>query len=174
MDFKTMLVFPLLKTKHLRLRKIQIEDIPSMVKYANNKEISDQVLNIPYPYDEPTAVFRISYVVKGFETKSKFVFSIILISTEEFIGEIGLHLDSGGNFAELGYWLGQPFWKQGLMTEAVEAVIKFGFEKLMLNTIFANCKEGNTASQKVFLKNGYKIGKTTGTCNSIYHNKRGL
>ncbi len=62
--------FPELNTKRLKLRKIQVEDIPSLVKYANNKKISDHILNIPYPYQEPDAVFRISYIVQGFKNKA--------------------------------------------------------------------------------------------------------
>lgn len=52
-------IFPELTTNRLKLRKIQVDDVSSLVKYANNKKISDSVLNIPYPYQEPDAVFRI-------------------------------------------------------------------------------------------------------------------
>ena len=54
-----MKVFPELNTNKLKLRKIQIEDISSLVKYANNKKIADHIVNIRYPYQEPDAVFSI-------------------------------------------------------------------------------------------------------------------
>jgi len=154
--------FPEINTKRLKLRKIQIEDIPSLVKYANNKKISDHVLNIPYPYQEPDAVFRISYVVQGFKNKARYVFAITLKESSEFIGEVSLHLDKDKPIAQLGYWLGEPFWNKGIGTEAVEAVVKFGFEKLKLHLIFATCHVENIASEQVLLNNGMRKDNMNG------------
>jgi [ribosomal protein S5]-alanine N-acetyltransferase len=145
--------FPELYTQRLKLRKIQVEDIPSLVKYADNKKITDHILNMSYPYREPDAVFRISYVVQGFKNKTRYVFAITLKAQEEFIGEASLHLDGGPRSAQLGYWVGEPFWNKGIATEAVEAVLKFGFEKLNLDVIYATCHAENTASERVLLKN---------------------
>ena len=155
-------LFPELNTKRLKLRKIQIEDIPSLVKYANSKKISDHILNIPYPYQEPDAVFRISYVVQGFKNKARYVFAITLKEGSEFIGEISLHLDKDKPIAQLGYWLGEPFWNQGIGTEATEAIVKFGFEKLNLHLIFATCHVENKASEKVLLNNGMRKDNMNG------------
>jgi [ribosomal protein S5]-alanine N-acetyltransferase len=152
---------PRLYTNRLILRKIEIEDVPSLVKHANNKKISDNIINIPYPYQEPDAVFRIAYVVRGFKNKERYVFAIVLKETEEFIGEISLHLDSK-TVAQLGYWLGEPFWNRGITTEAIEAVLKFGFEQLNLHRIYATCHQDNTASYKVLLKNGMTADNTNG------------
>lgn len=155
--------FPELYTGRLELRQLQADDIPSLVKYANNKKISDYVLNIPHPYHEPDAVFRISYVLQGFKTKARYVFAIIWKDTDEFIGEIGLHLDGKGNIAQLGYWVGEPFWGKGIATETIGAVLKFGFEKLGLEMIFATCYADNIASAKVLLKNGMKEDNKNGS-----------
>src|SRR5215203_5117272 len=122
-------VFPELNTKRLTLRQISIEDVPSLLKYANNKKISDNILNIPYPYGEPDAVFRISYVVQGFKNKARYIFAIIFQESKELVGEISLHLDNRKNIGQLGYWVGEPFWGKGIATEAAKAVLKFGFEK---------------------------------------------
>ena len=146
--------FPVLYTPRLILRKISPDDIPSLVKYANNKKIADHVLNIPHPYSEPEAVFRISYVVQGFKSKARYVFAIVLKETEEFIGEIGLHLDKDGTIAQLGYWVGEPYWNTGIASEATGAVLKFGFEKLGFDKIFATCHADNAASAKVLVNNG--------------------
>lgn len=149
-----MLVFPELNTSRLKLRKIEVDDIPALVKYANNKKISDYILNIPHPYQEPNAVFRISYVVQGFKAKTRFVFAIILLERAELIGEISLHLDPNNPIAELGYWVGEPFWGQGIATEAIAAVLKFGFGRLDLSLIYATCHVDNPASEKVLANNG--------------------
>ena len=146
--------FPELNTPRLTLRKIQVEDIDALVQYANNRNISDHILNIPYPYQEPNAVFRISYVVQGFKNKTRYVFALVLKARAELIGEISLHLDNDKSKAELGYWVGEPFWGKGIATEAAGAILQFGFEKLGLPLIYATCHAENNASAKVLLKNG--------------------
>jgi len=146
-------VFPELNTERLKLRKISIDDIPSLIKYANNKKIADNILNIPYPYQEPDAVFRISYVHQGFKNKSRYVFAIIFKESDELIGEISLHVDSSGNKAQLAYWIGEPFWGKGIGTEATEATLKFGLQKLDLDMVYAECHVENKASEKVLLNN---------------------
>lgn len=146
--------FPVLHTPRLALRKIQVEDIDALILYANNRKISDQVINIPYPYQEPNAVFRISYVVQGFKNKTRYVFAIVLKERAELIGEISLHLDEDKNSAQLGYWVGEPFWNLGIGTEASRAILQFGFEKLQLRFIHATCHVDNKASERVLLKNG--------------------
>ena len=114
--------FPQLYTTRLWLRKINIDDVSSLIKYANNKKIADRILNLSYPYQEPHAVFRISYVHQGFKNKTRYVFAIILKETGELIGEISLHLTDSNKVAQLAYWIGEPFWNKGIATEAVSAI----------------------------------------------------
>ena len=146
-------VFPEISTHRLTLRKISIDDIPSLVKYVNNKKIADNVLNIPYPYQEADGVFRISYVHQGFKNKTRYVFAIVYKESEEMIGEISLHLDNSKDVAQLAYWIGEPFWNKGITTEATGEILKFGLEKLRLNMFYAECQVENKASEKVLLNN---------------------
>ncbi len=146
--------FPELHTPRLKLARLTADDIPALVRYANNRKISDQVLNIPHPYDEPDAVFRISYVLQGFKSKARYVFAITLRERAELIGEIGLHLDNGGKIAQLGYWVGEPFWNKGIASESVKAALTFGFGKLGLDLVYATCHIDNPASARVLEKNG--------------------
>jgi len=145
--------FPELITNNLTLRKIRPSDIPSLLKYCNNKNISDQIINIPYPYLEDDAVFRMNFVLQGFKNKDRYVFAISLKDSEELIGEIGLHLDKGNNSAQFGYWIAEPFWGKGIATEALAAILKFGFETLDLNKIYATHYPDNLASGKVMQNN---------------------
>lgn len=154
--------FPELNTKRLKLRKIRVEDIEALVRYANNKKISDHIINIPHPYQEPNAVFRISYVHQGFVAGTRYVFAIAIKESDEFIGEISLHLEKDKNIAQLGYWVGEPFWSKGIATEAIEAILKFGFHRLNLDSIYATCHVENAASEKVLLKNGMKKSNVNG------------
>lgn len=154
--------FPTLYTPRLILRKITIDDIPSLLRYANNRKIADRIVNIPYPYEEPTAVFRISYVHQGYKQKTRFVFSIVSKENQSLIGEISLHLNSKRDGAEIGYWIGEAFWNQGLMKEAIAAVTQFGFQKLHLITISASCDADNIASHKVLEHNNFKPASSNG------------
>jgi RimJ/RimL family protein N-acetyltransferase len=144
---------PIVNTKQLSLRKIRSEDIPSLIKYCNNPKISDQIINIPYPYGEEEAKKRISFVLEGLEKGERYVFAITLKGTDELIGEIGLHLDKTNNSAQFGYWIGEPFWGKRIATEALAAILKFGFEQLNLNKIYATHYPENKASAKVMINN---------------------
>lgn len=155
--------FPTLYTPRLILRKIEADDIPALLKYANNKNIADNILNIPYPYQEPDAVFRISYVWQGFKQQTRFVFAIIGKEANELIGEIALHQDNNKRVAQLAYWVAEPFRGKGIATEAVRTVLKFGFDQLKLDLIFADCKQENTASIKVLTNNGMISGRMAGS-----------
>jgi len=148
-----MQVFPELITKRLRLRRIQLDDVPSLLRYANNKKISDQILNIPFPYKEEDAIFRLNFILQGFKNEERYVFALTFKDNNELIGEIGLHLDKTNNNAQFGYWVAEPFWRKGIATEATAAILKFGFEKLGLNKIYATHYPGNEASGKVMIKN---------------------
>lgn len=145
--------FPELNTSRLRLRKIKAEDLSSLIKYCNNKKISDQILNIPYPYHEEDAIFRMNFVLQGFKNEERYVFAINFNGNDELIGEIGLHLDKTNNSAQFGYWIAEPFWGKGIATEALTAILKFGFETLNLNKIYATHYPDNEASGKVMLNN---------------------
>ncbi|MEM6767305.1 MAG: GNAT family N-acetyltransferase [Bacteroidota bacterium] len=149
--------FPTLYTERLILRKMTVDDIPSLLKHVNNRAITDQIINFPYPYQEPQAVFRMSYVHRGFKKGERFVFAITLKEKKELIGEISLHLDKAQPIAEVGYWVGEPFWNQGIVTEALKRLLSFGFEVVGLDLIFATYSKENIASGKVLLKNGMQI-----------------
>ena len=154
--------FPRLYTERLILRKIEVEDFSSLVSYANNQKISDRIINIPFPFREPDAAFRMSYIVQGFKKGIRYVFAIIDKSKSVLIGEISLNLDASKKKAELGYWLGEPFWGHGIMTEALGAVLGFGFGKLDLDWIFASTSDNNIGSIKVLEKHKFEFTKLKG------------
>lgn len=147
--------FPVLYTERLILRKLEVEDLPALVRYANNQKVADHVPNIPHPYREPDAAFRLSYVVQGFKNKTRYAFAIVKKENRELVGEVSLHFfDKGQAHAQLAYWVGEPFWNQGIATEAVGAILAFGFNKLALDLIYADCRSENKASEKVLLRSG--------------------
>ena len=146
--------FPRLDTERLLLDQIKPSDIANIVVYANNKAITDTTRTMPYPYHEEDAISWIHKANEGFKRKDLFMFAIRTKSDASFIGGIGLTLNVENNRAELGYWLAEPFWSQGYTTEAVQAIIQFGFEVLKLNKIIAVYLNTNAASGKIMIKNG--------------------
>ncbi|MEQ1733090.1 MAG: GNAT family protein, partial [Bacteroidia bacterium] len=148
--------FPELLTERLRIGKIRPSAIAKIVEYANNKTISDNTLTFPYPYYEENAIYWINFSNQGFLSKENFVFAIYQKDTERFIGGIGLHLDKKHNKAELGYWIAEPFWNKGFATEAGKEILRYGFEVLNLNKIYATHFLYNPASEKILLKIGMK------------------
>ncbi|MGF6848873.1 ribosomal-protein-alanine N-acetyltransferase [Chitinophaga sp. W3I9] len=163
-----MKVFPELYTSRLKLRKVERDDLGALLKYANNKRISENILNISYPYKEEDAAFWIDLALKAYVTGERVVFAINLKEHNEFIGAVGLSIDTRHNHAEMGYWIGEPFWGKGLMTEAVKEVLNFGFNTLHLHKIYATVFPDNSASEKILINSGlvkegelvdqYKIG----------------
>lgn len=142
--------FPTLYSDRLILRKLNVEDIPALVRHANNKKIADRIVNIPFPYREPQAAMRISYVVQGFKEQGRYVFAVIHKERDELIGEISLHRNNANrNQAQLAYWIGESFWGQGFATEAAKTIIRYGFETLGLELVYADCRPENIASEKV-------------------------
>ena len=146
--------YPTLYTTRLKLRKLEQSDLPLIVQYANNKKIADNVLSFPHPYQQKDALDWMASTYKGFEEKQKFVFAIAIKETNAFVGAIGLNLDMTNNKAELGYWIGEPHWSKGLATEAIGAVLQYGFISLELHKIYATHFTDNPASGKVMTKNG--------------------
>ncbi|MCW9705831.1 GNAT family N-acetyltransferase [Fodinibius salsisoli] len=146
--------FPVLETDRLRLRQLMARDIDRIVQYANNPKIEEMTLNMPFPYGEKDAVSWLATAHEGFSEERHYVFGICSLQTDKVMGGIGLKVNKRFNRAELGFWLGEPFWSKGYITEGVEAVLEFGFNELELNKIFAFHMVKNPASGKVMTKNG--------------------
>ena len=148
-----MLDTPALITDRLQLRRLEENDLPALVRYANNRKIADRVLNIPFPYRQLDAMLRLGKVRQGFQQRTHFSFAIIHLEAAELIGEIGLHPLPNNTQGQVAYWIAEPYWGQGLATEAVQAVLSFGFQQLHLQLIYGECKRDNLASVRVLEKN---------------------
>lgn len=145
---------PEILTERLVLKALSFKDIPQIVAYAGNKKIAEKTLNIPHPYEEKDAIFWINSANQGFENKSQFTFGIRAKSKDQFIGGIGLKVNKRFQRAEMGYWIAEPFWNKGYATEAAGGILKFGFDQITLNKIYATHLLENPASGRVMIKNG--------------------
>ena len=147
-----------LKAGKYVIRDWRIDDAPSIVKYANNREIWINLRDgFPYPYQLPDAE---NFLSKVAQQNPRTVFAIA--NDKEAIGSIGLKLgeDVHRFTAEMGYWLAEPFWNKGIMSEVVIRFADFAFEKFKLNRIFAGPYIGNSASARVLEKAGFVLEGT--------------
>jgi RimJ/RimL family protein N-acetyltransferase len=145
-----------LRTAHLLLRSIEREDVPALVRLAGANEIAATTLNIPHPYAEDDALSFIAKADEDFRAGRSISFAISILPGRELCGAVGLNLSDEHKRAELGYWIGVPFWGRGYATEAASAAVALGFEMLRLRRIYAHHFAGNTASQRVLEKIGMR------------------
>src|SRR5919108_378037 len=117
-------------------------------------------LRIPHPYTIGMAEDWISTHQEAYERGVLVNFAIVRRTDQALIGCIGLDLDPHHANAEMGYWIGLPFWNQGYCTEAAQAVIQYGFEVLKLHRIHASYMARNPASGRIM----QKIGMTYEGC----------
>lgn len=146
----------MLETKRLMLRPIELSDVERINFLVNDKEITSTTLRIPYPSSIDDTKNWIEDHRKNCEKGDQFVFGIILKDTNEIIGVISLDINRQHENAELGYWIGKRYWRNGYCTEATEAIIKFGFQELKLHRIFGVSMKENVASGRVMQKIGMK------------------
>ena len=148
--------FPTLSTERLVLSQPIVSDLEDVVFQMNStSEISENTLTLPFPYHKQHADYWFQMAEFSFQKKEAFIFGIREKENLKLIGAIGLHLDIENHKAEVGYWLGKSFWNKGYVSEALQAVLKFGFEELKLNKIYASYFHHNPASGKVLEKNGF-------------------
>lgn len=144
-----------LKGNKVFLRPPHKEDRLALATLANNKKIWDNVRDfLPSPYQLSDADFFIDLCRKeeppltfGIEYQQNYAGTIGLVRQND-IYRIG---------AEVGYWIGEPYWGKGIASEALELITRYGFEQLGLVRIFTGVFEYNLASMKVLEKAGYQF-----------------
>ena len=151
---------PSIQTARLILRPFQLSDAAVVQALAGERDIADTTMNIPHPYKDGMAEEWIAGHEPGYSEGTSVTFAITLSVDTALIGAIGLRVDRGLNKAELGYWIGKPFWNEGYATEAAVAVLDFGFNELGLNRIHAKHMARNPSSGRVMEKAGMQLEGT--------------
>jgi ribosomal-protein-alanine N-acetyltransferase len=146
---------PSLSSARLVLRPFFTEDASIVHKLVQEREIASTTLNIPHPYEDGMAEAWIAMHEPGWQRREMATFAITEPS-EGLVGAIGLTIELAHNRAEAGYWIGLPFWGRGYATEALSAIIAFGFAQLNLNRIHASHLTRNAASGRVMIKAGMR------------------
>lgn len=144
-----------IKFGEFQLRDYCREDADSIVKYADNKKVWQNLRDsFPHPYTKDDAEYWISVTFTQDPTVN-----FAIADDKELIGGIGLTLQDDVNrkTAEVGFWLAEEFWGKGIMTEALRKFTRYSFENYDIFKIFAGVFETNKASMRVFEKCGYKL-----------------
>lgn len=147
---------PVLVTDRLILRKMEISDAPMLYTYWSDETVTKH-MNIASFADVSEAEQMIGFL-DGLRQEGKLIRWTIIRKRD------GLILGSGGYNSlvsetlrgEIGYELGKEYWGQGLMAEALTAILSYGFTALQLNRVQALVETENTASQKLLVKLGFQ------------------
>lgn len=142
----------------VKIRKWQLSDLENLVRYANNKNISDNLADaFPFPYSKEFGLEFIQRVSKEEPIK---IFAISL--NNNAIGSIGIFPDQDiyRKNGAIAYWIAEPYWGKGIVTSAIKQILRYGFDKLELTRIYAKPFGTNIASQRVLEKIGFELEAT--------------
>lgn len=148
-----------LETERLILRPWRESDAKSLFEYAKDPRVGPSAGWQPHT-DVENSREIIRTVLSEPET-----YAVCLKQTDRAIGSIGLMLGGGEiklpeTEAELGYWIGVPFWGQGMIPEAAQALLRYGFTELSLDKIWCSYFDGNLKSRRVQEKCGFTYVRT--------------
>lgn len=142
-----------LKAGNIKLRPLHLQDATRLAELANNEKISRNLRDgFPHPYTLADA----EKFLEMFSGQDPVTFFGIDYN-EEYVGNISLSpcADVYRMSAEIGYFIGEPYWNKGIVSTAVNLVTEYGFEKLGLVRIHTGVFEYNIASQRVLEKCGF-------------------
>ena len=148
------------ETERLILRPWKESDAEDLYQYA-----SDPAVGPIAGWPVHTSVENSREIIREYLSKPG-TYATVLKSNNQAIGSIGLLFDEASNIsleeneAEIGYWIGVPFWGQGLIPEAVRELIRYGFEELHLEKMWCGYFDGNEKSKRVQEKCGFRYHHT--------------
>lgn len=145
----------IIETKRMILRPWLPADAKDLFEYAKDPDVGPSA-GWPVHTSEENSLEIIETV---FSMPN--VFAVCLKEDNKAIGSIGLVVGESSNLlipkdeGEIGYWIGVPFWGQGLIPEAVREIMRFGFEDLNLQKLWCGYFDGNEKSKRVQEKCGF-------------------
>jgi ribosomal-protein-alanine N-acetyltransferase len=141
------------------LTGIRQTDKPALLEHLSAPHVYKTTLNIPYPYTAEDADWWIKKRIDHTERVGQEVSFAIRDAQHKLIGIVSADGLAPGTThkAEIGYWLAEPYWKQGIMTDAVRAYVAYAFGELQVLRLTAHVFEFNAGSARVLEKNGFKL-----------------
>ncbi len=160
-----------LETRRLILRKPEAADAIGVQMLIANWEIAKWLGRLPWPYPANGAAEWLERMHREAALGQGYAFGLFQKNRpfDGIVGVIGLHLREHGEW-ELGYWLGEPYWGSGYMSEAAPEVVRWAFEDLGVGHIEAGHFIGNEGSARVLLRCGFEyMGEARRWCESRGH-----
>ena len=147
---------PTLRTPRLTLRAARMTDARDMYAYSQDPEVARHVLWEAHASIHQTRNY-LRYILRQYRAGAPGTFVIELTGERRVIGTIGLMwMQRENRSAEVGYSLSRQYWNQGMMTEALEEILRFCFETLRLNRVEAQYEIDNPASGAVMRHAGMR------------------
>ena len=146
--------YPELNTDRLVLRESTPPDVSAVQRLVGEWEVARTLAVVPHPYEDGMAEEWIASLRPAYEAGKTLTWAVVLREEGELVGAITLHPNARDDNAELGYWIGRPYWGHGYATEAAREVLRYAFEDLGLHRIHAEHLGSNPASGKVMQKSG--------------------
>ena len=150
----------ILHTDRLILRSWKEKDAEDLYKYASHPEVGP-IAGWPVHTSVENSREVIRDVLSAPDT-----YAMVLKETGHPVGSIGLMVGEASNLrvpdneGEIGYWIGVPYWGQGLVPEAVREIMRYGFEELKLEKMWCGYFDGNEKSKRVQEKCGFRYHHT--------------
>jgi RimJ/RimL family protein N-acetyltransferase len=150
-----------LQSQRLLLRPPGAADVRHFAPLLDDFAVSRNLARVPHPYTEDDGYAFVMQAAEERLSGKSYVYAILRKSDFAFLGACGLHrLEEDEDSFEIGYWLGKPFWGQGLATEAAGRVRDFAFAELGAARLVAGRFDDNPASARVLEKLGLTPYKT--------------
>ena len=144
----------ILETQRLILRTPELVDAPTLHTLADDYDIAATTLNLPHPYPEGEAEMFIQSLLDDTDRSKGSTLGIVRKADQQFMGLISIRVDARHQHADLGYWIGKPYWNQGYTSEAARRMVDYGFTELNLHRVYASYFSQNIASRRVMEKAG--------------------
>jgi RimJ/RimL family protein N-acetyltransferase len=142
---------PTLVTRRLVMRAPEEADVPALVQLADNRHVAQMLARMPHPYGEAEAR---SFLALSRSVGPGVSYALALSETGALVGCAGLNVRDRG--LELGYWIGEPYWRQGFATEAAHALVDVAFRSTGIAVLHASVRVINPASRRVIHKCGFQ------------------
>lgn len=150
----------ILETKRLILRHWEENDAADLYEYARDPRVGPAAgWPVHTSVENSREIIRTSFAGKE-------IYAVVLKETGKAVGCIGVEIDKEGNSqskpgeAEIGYWIGVPYWGRGLIPEAVEELLRRCFEDMGCPVVWAGYYDGNDKSRRVMEKCGFRYHHT--------------
>jgi RimJ/RimL family protein N-acetyltransferase len=140
-----------LATERLVLRRPDDQDLVPLAALADNRRVAEMLARMPYPYGIAEARAFLSATRRR---SAGAVYAVTLAGSGIFVGCAGLDATERG--LELGYWIGEPYWRRGYATEAAHALVDLAFRATPVKVLHAACRVINPASRRVIHKCGFQ------------------